>query len=250
MKKKLVIIPDNFLHRQSLWWFSAFAVLAVVAFWPSYFSRVLSVPEGRVHLHGLAMSLWCAMLVFQAYLIRKGLKQTHRLIGKLSYGVAPFVALATLNLVHFRMKAEAGHFSNVGLYFTALMVNAVIAFVLLYGLAIYFRKTAPIHARFMVCTAFPLFTPVTDRLVFNYAPSLVGMVPVLDGNPEVQVVGFLLADALLVALSVWDWRANKRVNVFPVALGVMVVYHLSVLTFYRFSFWRAFGEWFVRLPLS
>ena len=47
----------------------------------------------------------------------------------------------------------------------------------------------------------------------------------------------------------WDWRANKR-RVFPMALGVLVLYHASVLTFYQFGFWRAFGEWFMTLPLS
>jgi hypothetical protein len=72
-------------------------------------------------------------------------------------------------------------------------------------------------------------------------------VPRIDGVPIVPVAGFLLADLLLVALSVWDWRANRRANVFPVALGVLLLYHASVLTFYRFSFWRDFGEWFVGL---
>jgi hypothetical protein len=250
LKRRAVIIPDKVLHQQSLWWFAAFALFAVVAFWPSYFARLVSIPEGHVHLHGIVMFLWCAMFVFQAYLIRSGLKQTHRLVGKLSYGLVPLIVYAGLSLWHLRIKGEAGHLSNGSLYFTALVVNAAVVFVLLYGLAIYFRKTPAVHARFMVCTAFPLFSPVTDRLIFAYAPSLMGMVPVLDGNPLVQVVGFLLADALLVALSVWDWRANKRINVFPVALGITVAYHLSVLTFYKFSFWRVFSEWFVRLPLS
>ena len=66
----------------------------------------------------------------------------------------------------------------------------------------------------------------------------------------VQVVGFLLADVLLLALAIWDWRANRRKDVFPIALGMMVLYHVSVLTLYRVPLWKAFGEWFVKLPLS
>jgi hypothetical protein len=248
--KKKIIAADKTLNQQALWWVAAFALFALVAFWPSYFSRAFTIPEGRVHLHGIAMSLWCAMLISQAYLIRKGLKQTHRLVGKASYVVAPFIVLATTSLVHVRMKVDAGHLSNTDLYFTALMLNAMVAFVVLYGLAIYFRSRSPLHARFMVCTAFPLFTPITDRLIFNYFPSVAGMVPVMDGFPQVQVVGFLLADALLLALSIWDWRANKRKNVFPIALGLMVAYHVSVLTFYRIPLWMTFSDWFVRLPLS
>ena len=189
------------------------------------------------------MTLWCLLLISQAYLIRKGLKQTHRLMGRLSYALAPFVALATINLVHFRMKGAP--LSNVPLYFMALMLNAVVAFSVFYSLAMYHRHRAPLHARYMVCTAFPLFTPVTDRLIFSQFPSLINSVPVLDGNPQVQVVGFLLADAILLALAIWDWRSNKRKDVFPIALGVMVLYHASVLTFYRIPAWKDFCEWFV-----
>lgn len=196
------------------------------------------------------MTLWCVMLISQAYLIRKGLKQTHRLVGKASYALVPFIAMATVNLVHFRMKGLAGRFSNVDLYFTALMLNAVVVFVVFYGLAIYHRRRPPIHARYMVCTAFPLFTPVTDRLIFNHFPSLLNHVPILDGSPLVQVFGFLLADALLLALVIWYWRANRRKDVFPMALGLMMLYHVSVLTLYRVPFWKSFGEWFVKMPLS
>ena len=90
------------------------------------------------------------MLISQAYLIRNGLKQTHRLVGKLSYALVPFIVIATVNLVHFRMKASAGQLSNVSLYFTALMLNAVVVFAILYGLAIYHRRRPPLHARYMV----------------------------------------------------------------------------------------------------
>jgi hypothetical protein len=251
MKKKrpLVVTPDRMLHRSSVWWFAAFALASLWAFWPSYFSQPLRQPEIRLHLHGIGMALWCLLLVSQAYLIRQGLKQTHRLVGKISYALVPFIALATFNLVHFRMKA-AQPLSNVSLYFMALMLNAIVVFVAFYALAMYHRHRPAVHARYMVCTAFPLFTPVTDRLIFNYFPSFIGYAPVLDGSPLVQVLGFLLADALLLGLLIWDWRANRRKDVFPIALGLMILYHVSVLTSYRIPLWKSFGEWFLRLPLS
>ena len=58
-----------------------------------------------------------------------------------------------------------------------------------------------------------------------------------------------LADLLLLALSWWDWRANRRLNVFPVALGVLLVYHVGTLTLHRVPAWNAFGVWFLGLPL-
>jgi hypothetical protein len=249
LKRLNTVGPDGFLHRNSVWWFVAFSAFALWAFWPSYFSQPLRQPEVRLHLHGIAMALWCVMLIAQAYLIRTGLKQTHRLIGKASYALVPFIVLATINLVHFRMKG-AGTLSNMSLYMMALMLNAVVVFAALYALAMYHRHRPALHARYMVCTVFPLFTPVTDRLIFGHFPSLIGMVPVLDGSPLVQVVGFLLADILLLALTIWDWRANRRKDAFPIALGLLVIYQVSVLTFYRIPLWKSFGEWFAKLPLS
>jgi hypothetical protein len=128
-------------------------------------------------------------------------------------------------------------------------VNALVAFLLLYGLAMWFRREPAVHARFMIATLFPLFTPVTDRLIGRYVPAIVPLVPRIGGSPVLPTAGFLLADVLLVALSVWDWRTNKR-RVFPVALVVLVLYHASVLTFHQFDFWRRFAEWFLTLPLS
>jgi hypothetical protein len=102
----------------------------------------------------------------------------------------------------------------------------------------------------MVCTVFPLFTPVTDRLIGAHLPALVQLVPRMDGAPILPVVGFVLADVLLIGLTVWDWAANKRLDVFPVALAIVAAYHVSVLTFHVLPFWEDFGLWFLRLPLS
>lgn len=248
MKRRTPPSTDRTLHQNSPWWFVCFSLFVLLAFWPSYFSRVFDEQEIRLHTHGLAMTLWCAMLISQAYLIRKGLKQTHRWVGKFSYALVPFIVLATINLVHFRLKVAP--LSSVSLYMLALMLNAVVVFAVLYGLAMVHRDRPAVHARYMVCTAFPLFTPVTDRLVFAHFPALLNAVPVLDGTPQVQVIGFLLADILLLALAAWDWKANGRRDVFPVALGILALYHVSVLTFYAIPLWRAFGEWFLKLPLS
>jgi len=136
------------------------------------------------------------------------------------------------------------------LYFLALTLNAVAAFALFYGLAIYYRRDSQRHARWMLSTVFPLFTPVTDRLIGAHVPSLVRLVPRIDGSPILPVAGFVLADLILVALVLWDWRANERTDVFPAALGVMLAYHASVLTLYRVPAWHAFCAWFLGLPLS
>jgi hypothetical protein len=239
---------ENPLDRKSFFWFVSFSVFVLLAFWPSYFSHPLTQPHWRLHTHGIAMSLWVVMLITQAYLIRTGRKSLHRSVGKASYVLVPLIFLATLNLVHFSLKGQST--GSVTLYFLALMLNGVFAFVLLFGLAMYHRRDSVSHARYMVCTIFPLFTPVTDRLIFAYFPDLIHRVPVLDGTPLVQVLGFLLADALVLTLIFWDRRAKRQTHAFAIALTVLMLYHASVLTFYKLSAWKSFAVWFASLPLS
>lgn len=237
------------LFRRSVWFFAAFALAVVPAFWPRYFSRLGSQPTFHAHAHGFVMLLWCLLLVAQGWLIRSGHRATHRQLGKVSYLLVPLIVITTVNFVHFRVRDLAA-VPVEWLYLLALILNALPAFVLLFALAIYHRRNAGTHARYMICTVFPLFTPVTDRLVGFYMPQAMPLFPVIGVEPVLPVFGFALADAMLVALSVWDWRTNRRADVFPLALGILLMYHLSVLTLHRVDGWSAFASWFVSLPLS
>jgi hypothetical protein len=92
-----------------------------------------------------------------------------------------------------------------------------------------------------------MFTPVTDRLIHIHFREVLAFTLKIEGNPIAPLAGFLLADLLLIGLCIWDWRSHKRLNVFPVALLILLLYHISVFTFHRFDFWRSFCDWFVRL---
>ena len=228
--------------------FVAFLVLTVWAFWPSYFARMFEQPNVWFHAHGIVLALWLGMLVAQAQLIRTQRRSLHRQLGKLSYVVAPAVVVVTAVFVQQRVSASVAGRADLpamALHFLALTLLSLVAFAVFYALAIARRRDSQAHARWMVCTVFPLVTPVTDRLIGAYLPPIVGMVPRIEGNPILPTVGFALADLTLLALSVWDWRANRRLDVFPVALGVLLVYHVGTLTLHRVPLWNAFCVWFL-----
>jgi hypothetical protein len=232
--------------------FVVFLVLTVWAFWPSYFSRLFDQPTVLHHAHGIVLALWLMLLVVQAQLIRTHRRSLHRQLGKLSYVLAPAVVLVTTAFVHQRMAPLTGvtELPAPALHLLALMLGSLLAFAAFYGFAIAKRSDSQTHARWMVCTVLPMFTPVTDRLIAVNAPSLIGLLPRIEGNPVLPVVGFAAADLILLALSWWDFRANRRLDVFPVALGVLLVYHFGTLTLHRVPAWNAFGAWFLGLPLS
>lgn len=237
---------EKVLYTRSYLYFLVFFLFALLGFWFTYFTRLFDQENFRMHLHGIAVFLWCLMLICQAYLIRINARPLHRTIGKLSYLLVPIILFSTVDLLHYIYRAVVDP-DPFALLFVALVLNALVVFVLFYVLAIYNRKQPTVHARFMLCTVFPMFTPITDRIINIYIPSLLMYLPTLQGKPIEPVIGFILADILLVGLSIWDWRAHQRWNVFPLALVVMLLYQGSVLTFHAFPFWKSFSEWFIAL---
>ncbi len=240
---------DRFLYDYSALVFVLFFVFALWAFWPSYYSHMGDQEEVRYHTHGIAMTLWCMMLIGQAWLIRKKRFVLHRRLGSFSYFLMPVLLILTLNLVHHLLSSRE-RWDNISLYSLALMVNATIVLAILYGLAIHHRRRPLLHARYMLGTIFPLFTPVTDRLIYGHFKPLLNYMPTIDGRPVAPVAGFLLADLILLFLVYWDWKTHQRLDVFPKILALLLIYHGSVLFFYRFAFWEKFGNWFLSLPLS
>ena len=239
---------NKFLFQKSWIYFGLFFAFALWGFWPSYYSDLSRDYSPETHLHGIGMTLWCLMLISQAYLIRTNRRTLHSYVGKASYVLVPFIALSTVNLTHFSLQdnlpVNAAVSSDL-----ALMLNATLLFLIIYGLAIYYRKDSLTHARYMFCTIFPMFTPITDRIIYNYFRPLVEFAPTIGGSPVVPFYGFLIANMIVGGLAIWDWRSNNRKDVFLPVLGMLLLYHLSVFTFHLIPAWNNFGEWFLGLKI-
>lgn len=240
---------DRFLYQYSVFAFILFFGLALWAFWTSYYGKLHHDMAWSMRFHGMSMTAWCLILIGQALLIRLKKYKIHNLTGKISYVIVPLILISGYNLAQVTVRAmEAG--TSLYYFWIALMFISLIAFAILYGLAMWHRKVPLTHARYMACTIFPLFTPITDRLIYKYFPELIPLVPELEGMSLVQLIGFAIADALLVSLLIWDWKAHKRLDVFPVVLLIMGLFQLSVLTFYKIPLWKQIGDWIMSLPLS
>lgn len=240
---------NQFLYQRSVIYLIAFFGFALFAFWSNYFSILGQPMSFYFHFHGIFMILWCLMLIAQALLIRTKKYSIHTVIGKTSYLIFPLLILSTLLLIHATVRKSPE--VNLGTYFSmALMFNATVVLVIIYGLGIFFRKDRLTHARYMVCTIFPLFTPVTDRIIYKYIPSLVQFAPQVEGFPIVPFFGFLLADILVIGLAVWDWKIHKRKDVFLIVLASLLIYHSSLFIFYKIPAWQNFSSWFYGLELT
>jgi hypothetical protein len=226
--------------RNSFFFFSALALFAIAGFWPTYYSRPHEETDWHVHLHGIVMSLWIAMLISQAWLIRSNNRLLHRRLGKASYFLAPAVVFATLSLAHVRLERAGPAPAPDLLYFFYVQASLLAMFVLAWTLGILNRHAPHVHARYMACTALTLVDPVFARLLYSHA----GVEP-----PFMQLATYLLVDTILMALIAWDLRNDRRPIVFPAMLAAFVV--AQIPTFFAASSigWRSFAVWYGGLPL-
>ena len=129
--------------------------------------------------------------------MRAGNRALHRRLGLLSYVLVPVIVVVTLRFVHYTVR-ESPELGDYGLFFLALVVLTLVTFVTLFALAMLYRKQPAVHARFMVSTLFPLFPPVTDRLIGRFMPSIIDLMPRIGGGEILQCAGFAIADTILV----------------------------------------------------
>lgn len=216
-------------------------VSAFIAFWPGHLSRISDEPAVVVHIHGVLMTLWLAMLIDQAYLIRTNRREIHKKVGKFSYLLAPLVSVFIAVIRHNAM-VETGlpvAEQNLRLVIPNTVVQPLI-FVFTYLLAIYYRRDPATHARFMLCTPIPMAGPIFNRVLefqLGVNPAIAAQ---LTGNSVL---------ASLALLSIWDWLRHRRLNVFPVVLMFMVVLRQILRNFMGPELRLQFAEWYMSLPL-
>ncbi|MGE0812740.1 MAG: hypothetical protein AB7O28_24435 [Vicinamibacterales bacterium] len=224
------------------WWLLAMAAAAVPAFWPRYLARPFADVDAYTHVHAAVMAVWTVLLVAQPFLSRGAGRPVHRVLGRVSFVVGPAVMLSSILLAHQRFSAmDAGTLAveAPNLY---LPLSAVAVFLPAFAGGVRLRRRSAEHARFMVCTAFPLIDPVVGRLLGIFAPPLPH--PLLY-----QAITFGGGDLLLGALAVRD-RASRAGWVLRAMLGWSVLVHAGWFTLAQRPIWRTFVQWFVSWPLT
>ena len=139
---------ERTLFQKSYLYFIGFFVFVLFAFWLTYFTRIFDQENYRLHTHGITLILWCLMLIVQPYLIRSKKTGLHKRIGTLSYVLVPLLVFTTVDLLHFRLR-DLPSLGTMDFFFVALVLNALIAFLIFYGLAIFssekFRDSRSLH---------------------------------------------------------------------------------------------------------
>jgi hypothetical protein len=184
------------------------------------------------HVHGALMASWVILLVVQPVLIHKGRYAAHRFIGKLSYITAPLMIVSMFLVLrltyhnHVLTSSVEQVMSN-----QAPIIMQLISFIILYTLAIFYRKQTYYHMRFMIGTALLMIIPVMGRIFFEYFAAEVWY-------------DLYLSVGLSAILWIKDMRKGQNGKPYAIVTGVL----LSVLLVYHARYsdaWQVVGKFIV-----
>jgi hypothetical protein len=147
------------------------------------------------------------------------------------------VVVSTLLLGNYRLKAQV---TPELLYFLYVQAQLLVVFVVAYVQAIRHRHESALHARYMVCTALAMLDPIMARIVYNHAG--------ID-FPILQVLTWLMIDAILLYLWKRDAERANGIRVFPGMLAAFVVMQVPTFFLYKTEAWAGFARWYAALPL-
>lgn len=152
----------------------ALPVVMVAGFWVPYFSGFPHFGKEvtpAVHAHALVQFTWVALAVAQPLAIGAGAYRAHRLLGRLSYFLAPLIVLFASAMI----LKEYGEHRADGMSAAAAFRAEYLSYTVLPVLAAFYllaierirRGDAGGHMRYMICTAIAL-SPAGFGRVLGY----------------------------------------------------------------------------------
>jgi hypothetical protein len=165
-------------YRSNSFFFGLVFLFIFLAFFRTYFAFFPTF-EGSpaftvlLHFHVLTLIAWFLMLIVQPLLIWKGKIDLHRKVGKSSYLLVPLILLG-FGLV---INQEQSRAQNL-IAFAANLFD-IPFFLTLYVLAIYYRKNAAYHQRFMILSALPFLDPASARIALPGVPIILVVILLL-----------------------------------------------------------------------
>jgi hypothetical protein len=210
------------------YWFLGFVVLAIVAFYPTYFGVWSFTMPKVMHLHAAFMTIWIALLITQPILIKRKKYFIHRTIGKLSYVLFPLIILSAYLMMRHSFynqitTKEADSIARNVVFNRAEFVWQLRGFMLIallyffwfitfYVLAIVNRKAPMAHAQYMIAAALTLMGPTIDRIVYTrMATPIAGFIPG-------ECVAFAIILISLLFLMWYDYRKGYSMKTITVCI--------------------------------
>ncbi len=211
--------------------------LAILGFWKSYFSQLFDPTQtfrGYFHFHAIMALLWLATLILQPILIRKNQWQLHRKIGAVAHFILGLFFVSAILLTHHQQSIDF-HYIGVLIPFRDLTMIS-----LAYLIAMIWRKKPGIHARGMIATGIAFIEPALVRALGFVFPNM--------NHTYYWTIALIY---LSIMALIFAGRRNPDGQwVFPMILGLNMVFHSVIVFDIPVVWFERFATWFIELPLT
>jgi hypothetical protein len=235
------------MFNKAGFYFVALLILAVIGFWIPWYSQMFNNHSFWVNFHAIAMTSWLLLLISQAFLMRSGRRKEHRTLGRVSYILGPLCILSfpLLAISHFPPEGTSVPLFRAYILWLQLGLGALFAWFFI--AAIYHRKNAILHSRYMIATAFTLIDPIIARYIIFYGPSTGGPPDMNIAPVEMQYVSYVVLNILLAVVLFIDRKDKNNGGVFvKVFLGFMV-FEVLTFTLATSTTWVNMANWMANL---
>lgn len=223
--------------RQPWPWFAAALLLTGVGFWPSFLTRLGTVPP-HILVHGVSATLWMALPVVQALLIRQRRRALHRQVGQASLALAAVVALSGLRVVQTMVTREGAGITLTTHKFVFLDVTGILLFVVFVGFAIGAarRRDLGLHLRLLAASAIIPLEAANERTAI-----LLGLAADFDAALYVSLVS---VELICLGVILADWRQGRVRWPLPLLLAYYLAIHALATPVAQSTGFQAFSIWF------
>jgi len=193
-------------HRFFAFFAALFPLLILLGFGRTYYLKGFfpspPVPSPLVHVHGLLMAAWVGLFITQVLLIRSHRVRLHQLLGLssilLALTIIPVGALTAIDAA--RHGSAAAPVDIPPLVFMAVPMADLVVFALLFGAAVWYRKSAAEHKRLILLT------------MLNFLPPAIARWPLTLVAAAGPVAFFGIPDGIALVCLIADSRRNGKVN--------------------------------------
>ena len=201
-------------------YFGTSFIVCIIAFWPSFFSKLSSTDSAHL-VHGVSATLWMVVPIWQAWLIKHRQYALHRRLGWGTLSIlAPALVLSGLHMVQLMvLRYQKTHALRL-LKFTFLDLSALSLFIVFLVLAVLCirRKDLDGHIRYMAGTVILTLEPVLERVFVFYVPGV-------PGFAQAAYYSLITLDAVLAVLLWFEWRRGRVRLPFTLLLIFFVMMH-------------------------
>lgn len=201
---------ELFWHRMAIG-LAIFIILGFLQFALRGFVDPVAAPFW-VHLHGVAMLAWLALLIVQPTLVSRDNPALHRRLGWIGAGLALFITFLGIftGVASLMLNRFPPFFSPP--YFLALTVTESLVFGAMVAWAIRRRRATDWHRRLMIGATIVILEPALGRLL---------PIPIMGSWAEPAVALCQLAAVAIVAA--YDRRSHGAVHRATWAIAAVVI---------------------------